>query len=89
MSAPLKPPIVHGTYAGWNQHQKRGEQPCSACKDASTQYMRDYRARPGQRHKDRWWNSTRKRALEMLAREYPARFLEILDKVRADASGEP
>lgn len=35
----------HGTYARWNVHRRRGEEPCAACKQAQAQYVRDWRAR--------------------------------------------
>jgi hypothetical protein len=51
-------------------------------------YMREYRARTkSRRAKDRWWVSTRAAAMEQLAMEYPARFQEILAKIRTDNPG--
>ena len=32
-----------GTYAGWNQHQRRDEEPCDPCREANRIYMREYR----------------------------------------------
>jgi hypothetical protein len=88
VSRPLAP-FVHGTYAGWQKHRKRGETPCTACRDAAAQYMRDHRAaNVGARRKDRWWNNTRNRALGRLAAEYPARFSEILTEIRAETVNE-
>ena len=34
-----------GTYAAYQQHRKRGEAACQACRAAGTAYMREYRAR--------------------------------------------
>jgi hypothetical protein len=43
-------------------------------------YMADYRKRhPG---RDRFWNQTRRAALERLKDEYPERFAEILTELR-------
>lgn len=30
---------VHGSHAGWNQHQRRNEPPCQACSDAEKTYQ--------------------------------------------------
>lgn len=30
---------VHGSHAGWNQHQRRNEPPCQACSDAEKVYQ--------------------------------------------------
>lgn len=39
-------PIVHGTAAGWQGHQKRGEHPCEPCRLARNEYTREaYRRR--------------------------------------------
>lgn len=35
-----------GTYAGWNQHQKRGSQPCVRCRMAANDYARNRRNKP-------------------------------------------
>lgn len=78
-------PFVHGTYAGWNQHNRRGERPCQRCMDAQAEYMRTRRAGdPIARRQDKWWNHTRRTALDRLAREYPERFAEILAEVRRE-----
>jgi hypothetical protein len=34
-----------GTYAGWNQHMKRGEPVCDACRHANSNYILAYRKR--------------------------------------------
>lgn len=85
----------HGTYRGYQQHTRYSTEPCGECREANRVYHESYRAnRPNARAKDRWWSSTRARALEQLSTEYPARFLEILTKVRdenpaPDASALP
>ena len=37
-----------GTYAGWNQHQRRGEYACYPCKKARSEYARSRRHRNGE-----------------------------------------
>ena len=45
-SPPMKrTPMRHGTYAGWNQHMKRGTRICRPCRKAQAKYMRSYRKR--------------------------------------------
>ncbi len=73
-----------GTYGGYQAHARRGEAPCEACRVANRNYTRRLRAfRPDIRQTDRWSSRTRYRALERLAKEYPARLAEILDEERA------
>ena len=36
-----------GTLAGWNAHARNGERNCMPCKEAHTDYMRDWRHRTG------------------------------------------
>lgn len=34
--------IVHGTYAGYSKHRRRGETPCDECRQARDQYQREH-----------------------------------------------
>lgn len=52
-------------------------------KETRREYMRGYRARNGNT-RDAWWNTTRRKALDRLAEEYPERFAVLLAKVRAE-----
>jgi hypothetical protein len=70
-----------GTYAMAQWHRRHGQPLDQACKDAERAYMRDYRRRKGP-DDDRWWVRTRHATLERLAKEYPGRFLELLDEIR-------
>lgn len=65
----------HGTYARYQQHNRQGETPCDACREAAAQYARDYRARamPGAVN-EKANNRARHRALWRLAQMYPADF---------------
>ena len=76
-----------GTYAGAQQHRKRGEEVCQPCRNAAAAYLRDWRARnPQSRAKERQQNNARSRALWRLADEFPDRFRELVaDELRADA----
>jgi len=72
-----------GTYGGYKAHRRIGEPACEACRTANAAVSARYRAvNPAARDKSRWLNATRGRALEQLAREYPRRFLELLDNER-------
>lgn len=55
---------------------------------SNAEYMRKLRATdPSQRQRDRWWVKTRNAAMEQLAKEYPERFTQILEKLRHDDPG--
>lgn len=55
-----------------------------AYRDYQRAYRRAYRARnPEARERDRWFNNTRGRALERLAREYPERMAQLVAEERA------
>lgn len=75
-----------GTYAAYVRHIQKGEQPDEACRLANSRYKREYRAsRPDVRAREQAAVRARNRALELLAREYPARFLQIMDDLREKA----
>ena len=73
---PLQP---CGTPAAYQRHKRRGEPACDACQKAIADYLREYRATSPvyqaihQRH-----HQARYSALAHLAREYPARYRELL-----------
>lgn len=71
-----------GSRRGYKLHAKRGERPCDQCREAHRIAMAEYRSKPGRAKADAWYAETRRRALEQLAREFPARFLAILDEIR-------
>jgi hypothetical protein len=74
----------HGTYAGWQVHQREGKQACRPRKDARNAYIRDHRTK-----NDRWRESNKARAaaLVRLSREHKADFdriyAEELTRLRA------
>jgi hypothetical protein len=37
--------VPHGTYQGWNWHQRNGVPTCQDCRIAEAHYMRDHRKR--------------------------------------------
>lgn len=37
------PAVKHGTYKGWNWHQRHGVPMCPDCRDAQSSYMRRHR----------------------------------------------
>lgn len=91
--ADLDPPVDDeasrcGTYGGAQRHRLRGETACEPCREAAREYMRSYRNRKG-RGADRWWNRTRRFALERLAAEHPERFGELLAEVRSEVGPTP
>lgn len=77
------PDALCGSYAGLQRHKARQERPCEECREAGRKYIKDWRDRtPGARDRDKYYRSTRERALTQLSREYRARYLQILDEIR-------
>lgn len=73
--------IPHGSYGGWQQHQKYGvpTTPECGCEAARNTYMRDYReAHPEVRQKDKQHARQRARALSRLAKKHPAEYERLL-----------
>jgi hypothetical protein len=71
-----------GTNYGYKLHVDNGEEPCKPCRDGHRKYTNEYRSDPAVAAVAAWYTRTRAKALQQLAREYPARFLEILDELR-------
>ena len=85
-----RPPVEHGTYAGYQKHRRNGETACTPCATAASEYMRNLRhARPDVRARAAWYNSTRARAQEELTRRHRAEFGEILAGIREAGTGAP
>lgn len=47
-AGPLADDWTHGTKAGYHRHQRRGEQPCEACRAGKRAYDRDHTRRSRQ-----------------------------------------
>jgi hypothetical protein len=77
---PARKPIEHGTYRGYQQHRRRGEETCPPCRAANTAYHQEWRT--GQPEEAKRNAAVRKaarlRALESLARKYPDEYVELL-----------
>jgi len=79
-----------GSYYGYSIHFANGEKACEPCLEALRKNRKERRSDPAVAAVDAWYTRTRARALRQLAREYPARLLEILDEVReADPKPQP
>lgn len=72
-----------GTYAGWNQHNVRGDKPCVECRAAATEYQRKRRLRPGGRDYDRRRQMAYDRALALLMQRHPDEFGRLYSVERA------
>ena len=59
--------IEHGTYAGWNAHNRVPEEPCRECKDARTRYQWERRNRIGTGRAVTWPIEVRSGMLDMPA----------------------
>ncbi len=85
----MSAPAAHacGTYAAYQRHRKRGEQPCDPCKQANTAYARDRRTRSEVRRDDALAGAARRRAYRRLADAHPAEFrrLYVEETIRGHA----
>lgn len=61
-----------GSNKGYFAHRRRGEEPCTACRQAHYDYQAES-------------NAARSRALTRLAKEYPDRFREIFAEEQSAA----
>ena len=81
--------IRHATYAGVQQHKRRGEKVCDDCLKAQAVYMREYRADPRNRRRDRESQDARDAALKELSHlhgdEYRALYTRFLGEIRGVA----
>lgn len=75
-----------GTYAGYQTHKRQGTEPCSECRRAQRDYMRDYRAKNAeQRDKDYRYGLARNRAISRLIAMHPAQWEALLADERSRA----
>jgi hypothetical protein len=76
----------HGTYAGWNWHQRTKTPMCEPCREAARAYRRRWRTRnPAARLEDERMTKVRSRALWKLAAIHPTEFHALVaDEDRAD-----
>ena len=68
----------HGTYAQLQQHRRAGEEPCDACRQAGSDYTREWRQRPGKADRNRLYNRARGRAQQDLAERHPDEYQALL-----------
>lgn len=76
-----RPPC--GTYGGYQSHHRRNEKACDPCKAAFAAGIKDYRSDPVVKARNTHRQKIHARAMRQLAREYPARFLELVDQFKA------
>lgn len=73
-----------GTYAAWQRHRKRGEDPCPEDVQAKRDYQAAYRERAGRPDvtppEVRAYRRARVRALDRLAQTYQTAFAALLDE---------
>lgn len=72
MSAAL--PREHGTKRGYDQHRRRGEEPCEECRQGTAEAARARRLTSGDADETKLRNKARQRALYELARMYPVEY---------------
>jgi hypothetical protein len=79
-------PTEHGTYAGWNWHQRTKTPMCEPCREAARAYRRRWRTRnPAARKEEERMTNVRSRALWKLAAIHPTEFHALVaDEDRAD-----
>lgn len=75
--------ITHGTYSGYQLHNRKGERPCDPCREARNAYCRERRKDPAVVERETADRNARYRALSRLAVEFPARYRQLLAEERA------
>lgn len=76
-----------GTYAGYQRHVKRREEPCDGCRAAASTYMAEGRRRnPWYRARQTASAGVRSRALRRLAERHPDEFAAVGDRYRSSAA---
>ena len=72
---------ICGTRKGYARHTAASEEPCEPCAMAAREYARSYRARnPEYLERNAKKGAARSRAKSRLAKENPARYLQLLDE---------
>lgn len=67
--------IKHGSYAGYQQEQRRGEGTCAKCRKAAALYQKRYRKSSSERlAADKRSRSASSKAHAELARRHPAEY---------------
>ena len=81
----------HGTYARYQTHRRRNEEPCDACRAANRAYLAGWRARnPRNTSRHAETNYARDRAYRALAKLHPAEFEALYSaELRALAGSQP
>jgi hypothetical protein len=77
-----RPPC--GSPGGYDAHLRRREDPCDPCNEARAQKAAEYRRSPAVKERNRKRSVIDQRALRHLAREYPARFTELVEQYKAE-----
>lgn len=81
--------VQHGTYAGFQQHQARGQEPCDRCAAAALDYHAEWRARAGESQERRLARKRAEhRAKTQLARRHQAEYYQLLTAELDPASGQ-
>lgn len=79
---------LHGTYGGYREHQRHGENPCAACTAAKAAYDQRWRAAPERTRQNRLYARAQGRALRALARENPGRYRQLYEAALAEVIAE-
>lgn len=70
--------IQHGTYGGYQQETRLGEEHCERCRKAAALYQKRYRAvSPSRRRSERLGRKASAQAHAELARRYPGVYNEL------------
>lgn len=73
-----------GSYGGYQQHTRRGEQPCDQCREANRRYAQKYRnKRPEVRERDIAALRARREATKRLIERQRIEFDDLLDQIEA------
>ncbi len=80
--------VRHGTNSGWREHQRRGQDPCSACWDAKSAYDKRRLSATDLRNRSRLAARAQARAYGALARMYPGIYRELYQQAKQELEAE-
>lgn len=76
--------INHGTRGGYYAHRRLDDPPCTACRAAINEYVKEYRVKNGM-SRNREADRIRRRALAVLRERYRTEYMSLVEEFRLEA----
>jgi len=75
--------IKHGTRGGYYAHRRRRESPCTECRAAINEYVKEYRERKGTT-RNRRMETARRAAMNEVRDNHRAEYEEIYQRIKTE-----